>query len=795
MTQLPLAGTRRYIGAREPRLEDDRLLTGSAGFVADLRFPGLVEMAVVRSPVPHAMIRGISVDAALGVRGVSAAVTAADMVDVKSLPDFFAEDYVRPVRSFPLARGKVRFVGHAVAAVVAEDRYAAEDAAELIDLDLEDLPPISSYEAATAPGAPRLYDEWPDNFLVNAQYHDPEVEQILASSRVFRGQYVIQRHSPLPMETRGCVGVFEAGKLTLYSGNQSPHIARTILSLMLPIAERDIRVVVPDIGGGFGAKSHVYPEEVLVCWLSMRLGRPVRWVEDRAEHMIATVHAREETVDLAVAVSDDGLIQAVRAHVQQDMGSGEIFPGGFAPGFVTAAALCGPYRIPHAELSVSCAVTSKTPSGAYRGYGAPEGVFALERLIDEVARDLGQNRIEMRRRMLLTDDDLPFVTAAGSRLDSGSFVAAFDRAVELTEEAAEQARAESRHDSHVRIGVGYATFLEGSAPTYFPVTGNWGSNESASIRVDPDGGVTVYAGGAAMGQGLVTMVATLTADALGIDRDTVRVSLGDTDTAPYGLGAWGSRSTVELGGAVLKAAAQIRHKTLAIAADLLEVDQQDLMVDGGMIHPTGSPRPNVAFADIANSAVVRTFELPEGIEPGLEATVAYDAPGVEHVPDAMGRMNANAANGNGTHGAVVSIDLRTGQITPVFYAAVHDTGTLINPTIVDGQIIGGIVQGLGGALYEHVVYGEDCQPMSASLVDYLVPTTTDMPRIVIEHFVSPAKETALGVKGVGEGAIVGPAGALANAVADALSEFGVEVRSTPLAPLVRRALADVDYDR
>jgi carbon-monoxide dehydrogenase large subunit len=791
MTQWQLAGPRRYIGAREPRLEDDRLLTGKGAFVADMRFPDVVDMALVRSPVPHALIRGVSIEAARGHSGVLAAVTAADLSDVECFPDFFTEDVARPVRAFPLARDKVKFVGQAVAAVVATNRYAAEDAAELVDLDLVDLPTVNSYDAATALDAPRIYDDWADNFMVDARYHDTDVDQILASNRVFSGRYTVQRHSPLPMETRGCVGVFEGGKLTLYSGNQSPHIARTILSMMLPITERHIRVVVPDIGGGFGAKSHIYPEEILVCWLAMRLGRPVRWIEDRAEHMVATGHSRQETIDLEVAVAGDGVIQAVRAHVQQDLGSGEIFPGGFAPSFVTAGALCGPYRIPHAELSVTCAVTNKTPSGAYRGYGAPEGVFALERLIDEIARELGQDRIELRRRMLLTADDLPFVTAAGARLDSGSFVAAFDRAVELTEAAAAQARADASETPHVRIGVGYSTYLEGSAPTYYPVTGNWAAHESASIRVDGDGGVTVYAGGAAMGQGLVTMVASLTADALGVDRDNVHVDLGDTDTAPYGLGAWGSRSSIALGGAVLKAAAEIRHKVLAIAAHRLEVDQQDLVVESGTIHPIGSPHPHAEFADIANSASVRTFDLPPGIDPGLEATVAYDPPGLDHVPDAKGRMNANAANGNATHGAVVSIDLETGHITPVFYAAVHDTGTLINPTIVDGQTIGGVVQGLGGALFEDVVYGDDGQPMAANLVDYLVPTTASIPVIVTEHLISPAEETPLGVKGVGEGGIIGPAGALANAVADALAEFDVEVRSTPLAPLVRRALADV----
>jgi aerobic carbon-monoxide dehydrogenase large subunit len=783
-----LAGGRSHIGTREARLEDDRLLRADATFVADLRIADMVDMAVVRAPIAHGRVSRVDLQRARLGAGVLAAAAAADLVDVKPFPDFFDPAFIRPVKAFPLARDKVHFMGQPVAAIVADGRAVAEDAAELVDLDLEELEAVTSYESATRPDAPRLYEDWPDNVLLDAQYHDPDVDAVFSRTRVFAKRYSVQRHTAMPMETRGSVARFEHGRLTLWTGNQSPHILRTVLSMMLPIAERDIRVVVPDVGGGFGAKTHVYPEDVLVCWFAMRLGRPVRWIEDRSEHLLSSAHAREHTIEIEAGVTDTGEIQAVRARVLHDVGAAQIVPAGVTPSFVAGAALCGPYRIPHVEVSVTCAVTNKTPSGAYRGFGAPEGVFAIERLIDEVAAALGQDRVQLRRRMLLDDNDLPYTTARGARLDSGSFRAAFDRVVELTEAAGAEARATRRDDARVRVGVGYATYVEGSAPTYFATTGHWGSHESVTVRVDSDGGVQVFAGGAPTGQGLATMLSTLAADALGVSRDAVRVSLGDTDESPYGLGAWGSRSTVTAGGALIKAAAEIRRKILAIAAHRLEVSEDDLVIEHGSIHPVGSDRPSVSFGDIATTATTRTIDLPPGIEPGLEVTSVYDPPGIEHLPDTLGRINANGANGNCTHGAVIEVDVETGQVLPLFYAAVHDTGTLINPTIVEGQTIGGIVQGVGGALYEHIAYDSQGQLLTGNLVDYLLPVAADMPRIVIEHMVSPSKTTPLGAKGAAEGGIIGPPAALANAVADALSEFDVRVDATPLMPLVRRAI-------
>jgi aerobic carbon-monoxide dehydrogenase large subunit len=764
-------------------------LRADAMYVADVRLPGMVDMAVVRAPVAHARVVGVDVERARLADGVLDAVAAPDLVDVQPFPDFFDEAVIRPVRAFPLARGKVHFVGQPVAAVVASGRALAEDAAEVVDFELEELEPVTSYESAMRPDAPLLYEDWPDNVLLNAAYHNPDVDAVFARSRVFTRRYSVQRHTAMPMETRGSVARFEHGRLTLWTGNQSPHILRTVLGMMLPIAERDIRVVVPDVGGGFGAKTHVYPEDVLVCWLAMRLGRPVRWIEDRSEHLLSSAHAREQTIEIEAGVSETGTIEAVRARIFHDVGAAQIVPAGVTPSFVAAAALCGPYRIPHAEVSVTCAVTNKAPSGAYRGFGAPEGVFALERLIDEIAADMGRDRVQLRQEMLLDDDDLPYTTARGARLDSGSFRAAFDRVVDLTEAAATEARASRGDDARFRVGVGYATYLEGSAPTYFATTGHWGSHESVSVRVDSDGGVQVFAGGAPTGQGLVTMLSTLAADAFGIPRDTVRVSLGDTDESPYGLGAWGSRSTITAGGALLKAAAEVRRKMLAIAAHRLEVNDGDLVIDDGSIHPIGSDRPSMSFSDVAMIATTRTIDLPAGIEPGLEVTAVYDPPGIEHLPDALGRINANGANGNCTHGAVVEVDVETGQIVPLFYAAVHDTGTLINPTIVEGQTIGGIVQGIGGALYEQIVYDSHGQLLTGNLIDYLLPTATDMPQIVVEHMVSPSMSTPLGTKGAAEGGIIGPPAALANAVADALVGLDARIDATPLAPLVRRVVA------
>ena len=462
--------------------------------------------------------------------------------------------------------------------------------------------------------------------------------------------------------------------------------------------------------GGFGQKQNIYPEDVLVSWLAMRHGRPVRFVEDRAEHIVAATHARDLIADVAAAVADDGHIKALRVGILHDNGSGEAWPSGSTPALVAGGHMTGPYDIPLAEISVTSVVTNKTPAGSYRGYGAPEAVLALERFVDELAKELGLDPIEVRRSMLVDEKtDLPYLTAGGALLDSGSFIASFDRVVELGEQAHARALARYETDERTRVGVGYATYREGTAPTHFGASGHWTGQEAASITVDPGGGVLVTAGVTDQGQGATTFVATLTADAVGVPIEDVRVEMGDTDTAPYGLGAWGSRQAVIGGGAILKAAEEIREKVVRIGAHMLEASHADVVIEQGKIHVRGSTEPSVTLSQVATAANIRTMDLPPGMDPGLQATAIYEPSTLEHVPNEDGGFNAAAAWANATHAAVVAVDLDTGETKIVDYIIAHDCGPMVNPPIVDGQIAGGVAQGIGGALYEDLPYDKDAQ--------------------------------------------------------------------------------------
>lgn len=787
-TAIPgLQGRPRFVGAHVDRIEDDRLLAGRARFVADIDLPGMLDVHFVRSHQAHAAISSIETAAAERADGVHRVITAADLTDVEPFPDFVS--YMRPVQSFPLARGRVRYVGAPVAAVVADDRYLAEDAAELVVTDYEPLPVVTTVDLALAEGAVRLFDGWDDNRAVDLPETNERVEEIFRTApRAIRERFSVQRHTSVPMETRGCVADVQGGRVTVWTSTQSPHIVRTTLSYVLPIPESDIRIVAPDVGGGFGCKSHVYSEEAVVAWLSLKLGRPVRYIEDRAEHLVATNHAREHVLEMEGAVSERGEILALRCHLIHDIGSGEIFFPGVCPTLVASGVIAGPYRIPEVAVSITEVVTNKTPSGAFRGFGLPEATFAIERFMEVVAEETGNDVIELRRRMLIGGDDLPYVTARGGVLDSGSFHQALDRAVELGTASAERERLKAKEDPSRRIGLGFACYIESTAPTYFGATGHWTSQDAASVKVEPDGSVVVSVGVTTQGQGVTTMVASLAADAFGVDRARVRVRSGDTDLCPYGLGAWGSRSTVIGGGAVLKAAAQVREKALRIAAHVLEASPEDLELEDGRFAVRGSDVTSVSLAEVATIANVRTFRLPAGVDAGLEATASYDPPSIQHWPDENGKMNGAAAWTNATHAAIVQVDVETGHVEVLDYAVVHDCGRLVNPWIVDGQVQGGVAHGIGGALLEHLPYSVDGQPLATTFMDYLVPSASEIPPIRVEHFESPSPSTPLGVKGVGEGGTIGPPAAVANAVANALSDLGVRVTSTPFTPAAVRSL-------
>jgi carbon-monoxide dehydrogenase large subunit len=766
------------MGVRLARLEDDRLITGRGRYVADIHLPGMLEVAVVRSMFPHARLTGIRTEEARQVEGVVGVFTAADLAGVAPVPDFYS--WARGVGTFPLARDRVRYVGAPVAVVVARDRYAAEDGAELVEVEYDELPVVASIDAALAADAPKLYDEWPDNRIVQAIADNPEADRAFEGRRVVGGTYTMQRHTAVPMETRGAVADARDGRVTIWSSTQFPHIARTMIATVLGLPERDVRVVAPDVGGGFGCKAEVYPEEYLAAWLARRLGAPVRWIEDRYEHLVSTGHARDTRIRLEAAVRDDGTIAALRGAIQQDVGSGEIYPAGFNPAFVAMGSLTGPYRIQEQRIDVECVVTNKTPSGAYRGFGIPEATFATERLIDRIGRELGIDPVEIRRRMTLEPEELPFESASGAVIDSGSHRAALERIVELVAAAAGEERSRHASQPNLRIGVGVASYVEGVAPTYYATSGRWTSQDAAAVRFDPDGSVTVSVGVSTAGQGLATMVATLTAESLDVPIERIRVVMGDSDVSPYGLGGWGSRSTILAGGAIVKASDVLKDKAVRIAAHLLEASVEDVALERGRFRIRGSPETSVGWDEVATTALVRTLDLPTGMDPGLEALATYDID-VDHVPNARGRMNACATYTNATHGAIVGVDVETGEVRVLRYLVAHDCGTVINPTIVEGQIHGGVAQGIGGVLWEELPYTPEGQPQATTFMDYLLPTSAEIPAISIEHFESPAPGTAFGAKGAGEAGIIGPAAVIAQAVESALSEFSIpEITETPV---------------
>ena len=782
-----------HIGRAVPRREDRSPLLGRQRYIADLKLPGMLEVAFVRSPEAHARIVSIDPGPALALPGVHAVFTGSDLTDVDPFPHKIL--YIQPVRQDALAVDRVRYVGSPYAAVVATDRYVAEDAATLVaaHTEFDPLPTVADLDQALADDAPRLFDDWPDNYLVNFPADKPDVRQAFEEAdHTFSDTYVSQRQTGLPLECRGVLADVHDGHFTVWSSTQSPHIVRTTIAEMTGIPEPRVRVIAPAMGGGFGTKTHIYPEDVIVPWIADKLGRPVRWLEDRFENLVSAVHARDQRHDVDVAYDDDGTIRAIRCKAYCDVGSGEIFMPGTATVFVTGGVLTGAYDFPNMEVHHFCVVTNKTPSGAYRGFGSPEGLFVMERIIDRVAHLTGTGRVEIRRRMILQEDQMPYLMHGGGRVDSGSHAKGFERAVEMIGESLERIRARYADDPDVRVGVGYTNYVEPTAPTYHLTTGFWAGGDSATVRVDPDGTARVGLGITALGQGTETTAAQLAAEALGLDPDDVTVVMGDTDRAPYGLGAWGSRSAIVMSGSILMAADRVMSKARDIAAHMLEAAAEDVVLSDGNFHVSGSDAPTVSWSQVATSAWVRTLDLPRGMEPGLEMSGYFEPPELEHLPGLSGKVNAAASWSNGAHAGVVSVRVSTGEIKIEDYVVVHDCGTMINPMIIDGQVHGGVAQGIAGAMYEHFRYDpETARPLFASFMEYLYPTCSEVPAMTVEHFETPSPEQPLGVKGCGEGGTIGPAAVVAGAVSEALADLGVDIRATPVTPsAVRQAIRE-----
>ena len=774
-----LAGTGKMVGAEVKRVEDPRMLLGKSQYVDDIHLPDTLAVAFVRSPYAHARILSIDTHAAAAHPGVHAVITGEDVADlIKPLRVEF-DPIAAPTHKscdWPvLARGKVRFVGEMVVAVIATDRYVAEDAAALVDVEYDPLDVLWDMEQALEPDAPLAHEDWGDNVMQTLEASMGEVDAAFqAADCVVTERFTTGRHMSLPMETRGCLAAYESStdSLTVWSSTQIPHVLRSNIALFLDFPEHHIRTIAPDVGGGFGPKAHVFPEEILIAFFARRFGCPIKWIEDRRENMVAAMHAKHQIVQAEIALKNDGTILGLKARFLNDVGAYSAFPFSSAlEAGHAASALPGPYKIPAYRYEAVSIVTNKVTLGAYRGVGLPIAILVMERLLNLGAQQLGLDPVEIRLRNMIRQDEHPYTTITGAEIESGSHQESLHKALGMLGYADFRAEQERARQTGRYLGVGLGCYIEGTAlgSSFWNIMGlPLGGYESATVRMDVAGKVTVLAGSSSHGQGHQTTLAQVAADELGVAFEDIRVIQNDTTIVPYGWGTWGSRTAVTSGGAIIGAATKIREKILRTASRLSEIPPDDLALANGMVTRKLDGSTLMPIKTIAYHAIVASSNLAPEDEPGLEATSNYEPPPATH--------------SNATHLATVEVDVETGQISLLRYIVVEDCGRIINPIIVDGQIQGGVAQGIGTAMYEHAIYDENGQFLTGTLMDYLVPTAMDIPRVEIGHIETPSPFSRGGIKGMGEGGAIAPPAAIANAVADALSPLGLQVTSIPLTP-------------
>ncbi len=759
------------------RVEDQRLLTGQGSYMDDHHPPRLLHAAFLRSPHAHACIAHLDPSPARALAGVVAVVTGEDLIRWAKPVRALSRMPQYRVTSFPpLAVGKVRYTGDAVAVVVAESRYVAEDALDRIVVRYEPLPPVSDMEAAMEPGAALLHEEAGSNVLLTREFSRGDVDAAIAGAEVVvRERFRFHRHTAVCLENRGCLAEYHQGTglLTLRSATQCPGLVRDILADLLDLPEHRIRVVATDVGGGFGAKCSLYPEEITACALSRWLGRPVKWAGDRCEDLLATSHAWDEIVEADLALDVDGSIVGLRALVTADIGAYSIYPWTAAIEPVqTISFLPGPYRVPHYRGRTRGVATSKAPTGPYRGVGRPVAAFVMEGLMDRAGRRLGMDPTELRLRNYIQPEEFPYKSPSGIVWDRASFTETMLKAREALGYNALRAEQALARNEGRWIGIGFATYVEltgiGSAIPVSPAMPVATGTEAATVRVDPAGTVTAIFGIASHGQGLETSLAQVVAEELGLPLEDVRVLHGDTALSPYGTGTYASRSAVLAGGAGILAGRAVREKALEIAAHLLEASPTDLVVSEGRISVRGVPGRRVTWKEIAKAAYSGVKRLPKGMEPGLEATRFYDP--------------YYGTASNATHAAVVEVDRETCEVRILRYVVVEECGRIINPLIVEGQVHGGVAQGIGAALLEEVVYDEAGQLLTGSLMEYVVPGASEIPAVEVHHLETPSPTALGGFRGMGEGGTIGAPAAIANAVADALSPLGIELSELPITP-------------
>lgn len=777
----------RYVGQRLPRWEDRRFVEGRGRYMDDLSLPDLVEVAFVRSPHGHARITHVDVSAARAHPGALGVYTWEDLKEYLRPFWTMPAGPLRTAAVTPLASGKVRWAGEPVAVVVAPDRYIAEDISDLVTVQYQPLPAVVDALEALRPDGPRLYEEWPDNVVSHQTFHSGDPDHTIAhAALVLRKRFRSNRVTAVPLEGRGVVARWDPLEevLTVWIGHQDVHLVRAVLGEILGLPARALRVVSPAVGGAFGIKLPVYPEEMVVCALARLLQRPVKWVQDRRESLLGDTHAREAVVDVEAGFDALGRLQAVRAHIVSDAGAYAVAGRGpTIEGTMLARELPGPYDLRHYAYTLDVVMTNKAPVAVYRAVAIPVSTFVMERLMDLAAHSLGLDPAEIRRRNLVTR--FPYTTVTGHVYDGGQYVASLEKALELADYPrwrAEQARLRT---SGRLLGIGICSLVDATARGggfYGRLGLKAATQEGCILRIGPTGEITAAFGTTTQGQGLPTALAQLVADTLGVTPQEIMVVMGDTATTPYGGGAWASRGAVAGGAVALLAARALRDKIQRIAAHLLEAAPEDIELGGGRAWVRGTPTRGLSLTEIAHTAYFIAADLPPGMEPGLEVMVHWEP----EIP---------ATFSHATQVMVVEVHPETGAVQILSYVVVEDCGPVINPGLVEGQLRGGILQGLGQALYEDLVYDPAGQLLTPTLMEYLLPGIYEAPDVEIHHLVTPSTYTVGGFRGMAESGTAGAPAVLANAVADALAPMGVEVTELPLSPARIAGLLDQSKKR
>jgi aerobic carbon-monoxide dehydrogenase large subunit len=761
----------RQFGARVKRLEDPALLTGAGRFVDDVKLPDALFACFVRSPHAHARIRSIDVAPALALAGVRAVLTVDDLPEPmrsERIPNLMTNPAIKVMRTqHALARGEVCHVGEAVAVVIAESRHIAEDAAALVEVDYDVLPAVADCRDAIKPGAPRAHSDIEDNIAAEVRMEYGDVDAAFAAApHVYEETLWLHRGGGMAMETRAVAARYDAASdlLTVWSSTQTPHLGRRIIADLTGRHPEQVRMIAPDVGGGFGPKAPFYAEEAVIPAAALKLGRPVKWFEDRREHFLSATQERDQHFQVAIAVDRDGKILGVRGTLLHDTGA--FMPWGIIMPYIAAVTIPGPYVVPAYRLACTVAITNKVATTPVRGAGRPQAVFAMERLMDRVARELDLDRAEVRRRNFIQPEQMPYAVGLifrdgmplvyhGGDYPRGQAAAIEHAAYDGFRQRQAKARAQGRH-----LGIGIANYVEGTG---------LGPFEGVTVRVLPNGKVAVATGATNQGQGQRTALSQIVADKIGCRIADIVMTMGDTAAISQGIGAFASRQAVNAGSSALLAGEAVRSKIVALAALTLGVAEDEIELADGEAIARGGNQPRLSFGELARLAQgMPGVSFAAGQTPGLEHTAYFTAP--------------QASYCNGTHIVEVEVDVETGGVTLVNYTVAHDSGTIINPLIVEGQVQGGVAHGIGNALFEWMKYDENAQPLTTTFADYLLPVATDVPTCVIAHIETPNPLNPLGVKGAGEGGTIPAPAAIVGAIEDALAPFGVHFAEAPLTP-------------